>query len=78
MVNQSLSSILIKTPTYLRVDEEEVHLEESEEGLEDGVRHQQVVHAPSLQRRVHGDLQSGEDQGAQPEHCKMEFSTGLP
>ena len=59
---------MIKTFTHLRDDEEEVHLQEGEEGLQDGVRHQQVVHALGLQRRVHRNLQAGEDQGAQAEH----------
>ena len=58
----------------LRVDEEEVHLEECEERLQDGVRHQQVVHALGIQRRVHRDLQPGEDQGAQAEHWKKSMS----
>ena len=52
----------------LRIDEEEVHLQECEERLQDGVRHQQVVHALRLQRRVHRDLQTREDQSAEPKY----------
>ena len=52
----------------LRIDEEEVHLEEGEERLQYGVRHQQVVHTLRLQRRVHRNLQTREDQSAEPKN----------
>ena len=54
----------------LWVDEEEMHLEESEEGLEDGVGDQDVVHAGGLHGGVHGNLETGEDQGAQAKNWK--------
>ncbi len=59
---------------HLRVDEEEVHLEEGEERLEDRMGDEDVLDAPSLHRRVHRDLQAGEDQRAQAEDCKRNIS----
>ncbi len=56
---------------YLRVDEEEVHLEEGEEGLQDGVGDDDVLHAVVLHRRVHRDLQPDEDQGPEAENWKQ-------
>ncbi len=55
----------------LWVDEEEVHLEEGEEGLQDGVGDDDVLDAVVLHRRVHGDLQTDENQGPEAKNLNQ-------
>ena len=45
-----------------------MHLEEGEEGLEDGMSEDDVAHASLLCRRVHRDLQTREHECPQTKH----------
>jgi hypothetical protein len=56
--------------TYFGVDEQEVHLEEREERLENRVSEDDLRHAPLSPRRVHGNFQAGEDECSQAENCR--------
>jgi hypothetical protein len=48
-----------------------VHLEEGEEGLQDGVGDDDVLDAVVLHRRVHGDLQTDENQGPEAKNLNQ-------
>ena len=55
----------IQSVHYLRIDEKEMHLEESKQSLQDGMGNENIFHAILLHGGVHSDLQSGEYQRAQ-------------
>ncbi len=53
---------------YLGVDEQKVHLQESEQGLQDRMSEDNVCHALAFHGGVHGDFQSIEYQSGQSEN----------
>ena len=53
---------------YLGVDEQKVHLQECEQGLQDRMSENNVCHALAFHCGVHGDFQSIEYQSGQSEN----------